>query len=271
MMRKELFKSIAIILLLTFSFYYAKRISTLLVYKSSLMSEILANKNKYEFESVDAVINGDYIIPGINGMEVSSLESYYQMKNEGVFNKDKIVYKEVEPKVSLANNETLIINKANSYKRKVSIVVSNNAEVENYILRNKIKADKLVTLDKRVGSANLPLVTLDTYKKKSVFEQINYDKDFDSLEKKLKENEIDNNICILNNYNKKDCLKNHKTLVEPTYTISDSTLIKANITAGDIIMIDDSLSLSSFKILLQKINYQNLGIVTISSLISEQR
>ncbi len=257
MMRKELFKSIAIILLLTFSFYYAKRISTLLVYKSSLMSEILANKNKYEFESVDAVINGDYIIPGINGMEVSSLESYYQMKNEGVFNKDKIVYKEVEPKVSLANNETLIINKANSYKRKVSIVVSNNAEVENYILRNKIKADKLVTLD--------------TYKKKSVFEQINYDKDFDSLEKKLKENEIDNNICILNNYNKKDCLKNHKTLVEPTYTISDSTLIKANITAGDIIMIDDSLSLSSFKILLQKINYQNLGIVTISSLISEQR
>lgn len=257
MMRKELFKSIAIILLLTFSFYYAKRISTLLVYKSSLMSEILANKNKYEFESVDAVINGDYIIPGINGMEVSSLESYYQMKNEGVFNKDKIVYKEVEPKVSLANNETLIINKANSYKRKVSIVVSNNTEVENYILRNKIKADKLVTLD--------------TYKKKSVFEQINYDKDFDSLEKKLKENEIDKNICVLNNYNKKDCLKNHKTLVEPTYTISDSTLIKANITAGDIIMIDDSLSLSSFKILLQKINYQNLGIVTISSLISEQR
>ena len=149
MMRKELFKSIAIILLLTFSFYYAKRISTLLVYKSSLMSEILANKNKYEFESVDAVINGDYIIPGINGMEVSSLESYYQMKNEGVFNKDKIVYKEVEPKVSLANNETLIINKANSYKRKVSIVVSNNAEVENYILRNKIKADKLVTLIKK--------------------------------------------------------------------------------------------------------------------------
>ena len=91
------------------------------------------------------------------------------------------------------------------------------------------------------------------------------------LEKKLKECEIDTEVCVLNNYNKEDCLNDHKFLVEPSYTISDSSLIKTNINAGDIIMIDDSLSLASFKILLQKINYQNLSVDTLSSLISEER
>ena len=257
MMKKELFKSLAVIALLTFSFYYAKKISTILVYKSALMQEIVQNKDKYEYDSVDAVIKGDYITPGVNGIEVASLESYYQMKNKGVFEEDKIVYNEVEPTISINNSEGFIINKANSFKREVSLIISDNPSVENYILKHKIKANKLVTLD--------------NYKKKSIFEQINYDKDYFALEKKLKENEINSDICILNNYNKELCLEDHKFLIEPTYTISDSTLIKASINSGDIIMIDDSLSLASFKILLQKINYQNLGITTLTSLISEKR
>lgn len=257
MMKKDLFKIIVVILLLTFSFYYARKISTLIIYKSSLMKEILDNKDKYETESVNAIINGDYITPGIDGYEVLGLESYYQMKKDNVFDEDKIVYEEVEPEVSIGNNQTLIINRANSYKRKVSIIINDNPEVEDYIIKNRIKASKLVTLD--------------TYKKKSVFEQINYDKDYNKLEKKLKEYEIDNNICVLNNYNKEDCLNNHKYLIKPTYTISDSSLIKSTINSGDIIMIDDSLTLSSFKILLQKINYQNLSIDTVTNLISEKR
>ena len=257
MMKKDFIKTISIILLLTFSFYYAKKISTLLIYKSSLMQEIMNNKDKYEEESINAIIDGNYITPGIDGYKVSGLESYYQMQNKGVFDEDKIIYERVEPEVSIANNQTLIINKANSFKRKVTLIVNNNEEVENYILKHRIKADKLVTLN--------------TYKKKSVFEQINYDKDYNTLEKKLKEYEIDTEVCVLNNYNKEDCLNDHKFLVEPSYTISDSSLIKTNINAGDIIMIDDSLSLASFKILLQKINYQNLTIDTLSNLISEER
>ncbi len=257
MMKKDFIKTIFIILLLTFSFYYAKKISTLLIYKSSLMHEIMDNKDNYEEKSVNAIIDGDYITPGIDGYKVAGLESYYQMKNQGVFDEDKIVYEKVEPEISLANNQTLIINKANSFKRKVSLIVNNNEEVENYILKHRIKANKLVTLN--------------TYKKKSAFKQINHDKNYSVLEKKLKEYEINTDVCVLNNYNKEECLNDHKFLVEPTYTISDSSLIKTNINAGDIIMIDDSLSLASFKILLQKINYQNLSSDTLSSLISEER
>ena len=131
MMKKDFIKTIFIILLLTFSFYYAKKISTLLIYKSSLMHEIMDNKDNYEEKSVNAIIDGDYITPGIDGYKVAGLESYYQMKNQGVFDEDKIVYEKVEPEISLANNQTLIINKANSFKRKVSLIVNNNEEVEN--------------------------------------------------------------------------------------------------------------------------------------------
>lgn len=256
-MKKELFKSLFVITLLSFSFYYAKKISSMIVYKSPLMNKIIATKDKYEKDTIEGIIMGDYITPGINGYEVSELESYYQMKNDGVFDEDKLVYKEVEPINNINSNQNLIINKANSFKRMVSIIVYDNPEIEEYILKNRISANKLVTLN--------------TVKKKSVFEQLNYDKDYEKLEKKFKEYDIVNNICILNTFNKETCIKLNKYLVEPTYNISDSSLIKSTINAGDIIMLDNTLSLSSFKILLQKIRYQNLTIGTLSNLISEKR
>ena len=77
-MKKDLIKSTFIILLLTFSFYYAKKISNFLIYKSNLMKEILTRKEDYEKDSIDAIINGNYITPGISGSKVSNLESYYQ-------------------------------------------------------------------------------------------------------------------------------------------------------------------------------------------------
>ena len=256
-MKKDLIKSTFIILLLTFSFYYAKKISNFLIYKSNLMKEILTRKEDYEKDSIDAIINGNYITPGISGSKVSNLESYYQMKADGIFNEEKIVYEEVKPNISILDNQSFIINKANSFKRKVSLIFKDNSEIEKYLLAKQIKVNKLVTLE--------------NYQKKSFFEQINYDKDYLNLEKLMEENSINNNLCFLNNYNKEYCLKNLKFLIEPTYVISDSTLIKANINAGDIIMLDNNLSLSSFKILLQKIAFQDLQITTLSDLISEKR
>ena len=52
------------------------------------MKSINEHKSKYEEQYVNAIIDNVYIIPGINGIEVDKLNSYYEMKKEDSFNKE---------------------------------------------------------------------------------------------------------------------------------------------------------------------------------------
>ena len=52
------------------------------------------------------------------------------------------------------------------------------------------------------------------------------------------------------------------------YNLSE---IKNNILNGSIIYIDDNVSLTDYKILIRQINYQDLKIVNLSTLITEER
>ena len=66
---------------------------------------------------------------------------------------------------------------------------------------------------------------------------------------------------------------NKKYLVKPTLSMNNYNLseIKNNILNGSIIYIDDNVSLTDYKILIRQINYQDLKIVNLSTLITEER
>lgn len=257
---KNLFKYIGICSILLFSFYYTEKVSNIAITNSDLVKEINENSSNYNIKAVSAQIDGDYIIPGINGSNVNVLKSYNNMKMLDIFNSYYLVYDKILPDISLENNKDKIISSGNKNKNAISIVIQDNKDILNYSKEKNIKISRLITMD--------------TYNKFSSYEQINNDIDnYEKVEKLLNKNNINKNICIINNNIKKICLEKEKYLVTPTKTLSNSNLssIKSNIESGNIIYIIDNVSVTDYKILLRQIYYQDIDIIYLSELITEER
>ena len=244
---------------MVFSFYYTEQIANIVLNKNPLMQEITKSKDDYEVKSVDAVIEGEYIIPGVNGLEVNAKDSFYKMQGAQVFNSYYLVFEQVKPKISLEDNKDKIITKGNSKLKKVSLILESENEVSTYLKNNNIKASILSDLN--------------NYKKNNYFEVINNDSDsFRELENNLNLNKENKNICVLNNSNKKICQKYHNYLVEPKLVLNSSNYleVKKNIEAGSIILIKDNAKLEDVKMLVKEIKYKNLKMVYLSEVIKEE-
>lgn len=252
---KSLIKYIGVLLLIMFSFYYADNISKALIYKSELMQQILNEKNKHETSYINAVITDDYIIPGMNGIKVNEIDSYYNMKKINSFSVNKLIYDQIIPEVSLENNKKYLINKGNSNKKAIAIVLEdNNKYLINYALKNNLKINILTTYH--------------NFDKNLKAKQINADSEnYDKLESLLNRNQINTNIFFV-----KDKQRSNKDKYQVTYTyiVNNNTLPNIKINYGDIIYIDNNLSLANFKILIKKIQYNNYKIIYLDELISEE-
>ena len=84
---------------------------------------------------------------------------------------------------------------------------------------------------------------------------------------------INKNICLVNNNIIDICRENKKYLVESSLTLNNYNLasIKDKIKSGYIIFINNNVSLTDFKILVRQIYYQDLNIIYLSELITEER
>lgn len=120
-----------------FSFYYTNKISLLIIYKSALMNEIISFKKNTEEEPINAIINGEYIMPGLNGLKVDELKSYNNMKKSNQFIKNSVVYFQKKPNLSLEDHLNLIINGGNPLKNGVAIITDDKNLIE-YSLNNDI-------------------------------------------------------------------------------------------------------------------------------------
>lgn len=130
-----------------FSFYYTEHIAGVVLNKNPLMQTIQKESENYRVECVNAIIYGDYITPGINGLEVNARESFYKMKQEDVFNQYFLVYDQVKPDLSLENNKDKIIQKGNSKLKKVSFVFELENEITDYFKEHSLKGSLLIYLD----------------------------------------------------------------------------------------------------------------------------
>ncbi len=257
---KNLFKYIGLLSILLFSFYYTEKISSIVVSNNSLVSEISEKTTLYNVDAVSAIIDDAYIIPGLNGQTVNVLKSYNNMKFLDAFNSYYLVYDKILPKTSLENNKDKIIKYGNSSKNSVAIVVYNNKEVIDYSISKNIDITRLISKD--------------TFLKDSVYEQINYDTfEYRKLDNLLNNINKNTNICFINNDLMDICREKNKYLVEPSLSLTNVNLsfIKNKIKSGYIIYIDDTVNISDYKILLKQIYYQDLDIVSLSTLINEER
>lgn len=256
---KQIFKVLGITAIMLFSFYYTEKIALYAQNQNPIMKEINVAKDNLKVESVDAVVYNEYIIPGINGLEVNISKSFSKMKSFDAFNSYYLVFDQVQPDISLENNKHKIIKQGNKLKRSIAFILDENVSIKNYLLENGIKASILTTLE--------------NYQSNTSFEIINNDyTNFDKLEALLKKSKQNNNICVINKSNKEKCIEKEYYLVEYTKELNSTNIasIKKDIESGDIILINKTATLDDFKLLISQIKYHDLNIVYLSELITEE-
>lgn len=240
-----------------FSFYYTDKIATFVLEKNSLYQKIDKVKDEYITKSVSAEINGNYIIPGLSGMEVNVKDSYYNMKNLDAFNEYYLVYQTILPDVTIEKNKDKIINQGNKRKKQVTFILENDDNIISYFTQNNIKSNLLVTLEE--------------YKVKENIELINNDhKNYDKVESLLNNANLNKNLCVINNNIEELCREKEKYLIEPKIVNNVTFLnIKKSVDRGDILLIKKGTKLEDIKLLIKDINFKDLEIVYLSELIKE--
>ena len=256
----KIIKRLLLIILLSLSFYFTEKTAILMRSKDPIMQGIMDYAKDNNYEPVNAIINDNYIVPGLIGKRIDEVKSLMHMKAIGVFNKTFLVTSDVYPNVSIENNKDKIINKGNPKKEAVSFIIENdNTNSLTYFITSNIPASLLVDTK--------------SYNKNPYFEQINNDfNNYNELDKKLNKDKINTNICVINRNNKELCTKKKKYLVEPSYILNNTNIvmIKNKVTSGDIILIKNNVIIDDISLLYNYLKSKNINVIKLSKLISEK-
>ncbi len=92
---------------------------------SALYREIQEISGEYKIEPIDAAVDRVWkAIPGYNGLEVDIDASYRAMQSDGLFDRDKIVLKEISPRVHLEDLDPEPIYRGNPEKPMVAFLIN---------------------------------------------------------------------------------------------------------------------------------------------------
>ncbi|HHX33122.1 MAG TPA: hypothetical protein GX713_02720 [Mollicutes bacterium] len=251
-------KYLMLIVVITLSFYFTEKIMIHMENKNPIMLEIIKKENSYKTKPVNAVIENNTIIPGINGRVVDKRKSLAKMNEIGSFNETFLVYDEIAPEISLNNNLEKIIVKGNPIKRMVSLVINQNKNAENYLKENNIKYALIADINTKIDKT-----------KKYVLGERSLD-NISDLNTLLNKHKVNTKICILNYSNVEYCNKNKYLLVDPLVKTDDNiNKVLNKITSGSIILINKGLSNDNLILILNEIKKQDLKIFYINEMLSE--
>ncbi len=125
-MFKKTCQMVGLILVISFSFYYTDKVATVVRNQDPLMIKIRQYESSFNKESINAFINNENIIPGINACVVDINTSYNNMKRTGIYNSNLIEYKEIKPELSIEKIYNKYIIKGNKDKLEVALVFKLN-------------------------------------------------------------------------------------------------------------------------------------------------
>lgn len=254
------FRNIGILAIAAFSFFYTEKIANLTLEKNELYQNIKDESNHYNEKAIDAFIENETIVPGLNGKSVNIKNSFYNMKELNAFNSYYLIYDTSYPEVTLENNKDKVVERGNKDKKSVAFVLEYNKKLIDYFNENKIDASILI--DNK------------TFNKKEKLEQINNEVDkYKDVENLINKYSTNTHICYISKSNEKLCRKNNKYLVKTNKIVNNNTFIdiKNNIESGDIYYIDKGMDVKYIKILINSIIYKDLDIIRLSKMLSEER
>ena len=263
---KKISKIIFILLLVCFSFFYTDKVINLINKKTPLMMQLNNIKDDYEIMPVNATIEDNTIIPGLKGREVDINKSYEEMKLGRIFREEALVFKDLYPSSTLANNKDKYIIKGNANKNKVSLLVifnTNNIE--------KIKKIDNITIF--INHKHVTVANINKLKDKEIYTYGNsgiYTDEILTSDNAII-NRISNNKSLYCLAKEKDsniletCNSNNMYVVIPNI-IGDYKEIKNNLSGGSIILLN---SLNNIDNNIKYIKSRGYQIVTLSNLLEE--
>lgn len=254
---KNILKYIGLLGICLFSFYYTEKVALYVKNKHPLMQTITKEKDSKTVLSINSEIIDDiYIIPGLNGKEVNVDKSFNNMKKSQTYNEELLIYNQITPTISLNNNKNKIIIRGNKNKNSVSIIFRDDNELAKYMVKNNYKVN--ILLSKEQYNPNYEMINI-----------ANNETTYHNIEDYLNKNKMNSNLCYVVNNIPKLC--NDKYLFKPSLQLTHANIsqYKNKINSGEIILIENSVTLSELEIILKQIEYQSLKIVFLSELISE--
>lgn len=274
-------KLAGLFLLLLVSFIYTDKVFSEVRKSDPLMKEVLSYKEKHDIMPVEPKIKDDEMILGISGLVVDEEKSYKNMKDDDVFNEDKIVYENKAPETSISDNYDYYITKGNSKTNQVSIIFTvSSSKNLNSIL--KLVKQENVPINFFVDGLWLEENMEDAFKINDLnceIYNLGYDGKYDKTMIGVTNNLIesitlkDSNLCLnidKNDEQKKICEKKKMHTLTPFVTNPSITQLKQNLDKGIMILYDlSSYDLSSFKLMINTIESRGYEITGLQSLIKE--
>ena len=280
---KKYISYLGVLILACFSFYYTDKATNIVKRNDPIMKSIMKNSDNYITEPVNAIINNDEVIPGINGTKVDIDKSYNKMKKNNTYDEMMFVYKTIKPDISFINEYDKYIVSGNTLNNNISLVF----KVNDYSYLEKL--DNILT-DKNIDATLfIDGLILENYTDKIIniidngieLENLGYDGSYNK-EKFIWTNNLiasitrkDPMFCYTD-YKVSEiinlCSKYNMYTIKPTISISNYPFltVKRNITNGAIISFNlNSEVLKELPSIITYIKQKGYNIVTLSNLINE--
>lgn len=132
-MLKKFSSYLGVFVLVCFSFYYTDRAVDLIKKNDPIRQSIESVAKQYELDPISAMIDGNEIMPGLNGKKVNIDKSYQQMKRLNEFHESMLVFDEVIPETNLQGQYDKFIIKGNQARTEVALLftAANMTNLEN--------------------------------------------------------------------------------------------------------------------------------------------
>lgn len=279
---KNIIKTIGLITLIGFSFFYTDKVIEVIREEDKIMIELESTKDFYKTEPINATIIGNTIIPGVSGKQVNIDKSYNKMKSNGLYNKNFLIYDSITPDISLKNNNNKFIISGNTEKQMISIIfILNNNKYLSQI-------EEIITTKEVTANYFVPYNYLTTYSTKikemtnrefySYGDNGKYTPDNLLFSNNLISRISNNNAiyCLALNMEEEIlnlCKENNLYTITPNIIGKNNPYnnIKTNLNSGSIILL--SMNKETIKELPTSIEYikgKGLNIVGLSTLLSEE-
>lgn len=275
---KKTLEMIGLSIFICFSFMFTDKVTDIMKENDEIMTSVKENKSFSEINSVNAKINNDEIIPGLNGKVVDVEKSYQIMKKIGYYNDSLYVYKEEEPEISVKDNYDKYIVSGNKTQKNITIIfkINDNKNIDdifNLLKNNKMSSNFFISYE--WATNNLEKIKYESLNGHN-FGSLSYENNLLTVNSLIKINSDQKNyycytekkdITLLN-----DCSKNKYYTIIPSIIIDSNLLsnVMKSISPGSIITININRStISELSNTLDYISSKGYKVVNLDTILQE--
>ena len=282
---KKIIEILFACLLVFASFFYTDKAVSMMEDKDLVMIKIKKEKKSLEEESINAKVNGEYLVPGYSGLVVDLDKSFNKMKKYGRYNESLIVFKESTPTISVDEYYDKYIVSGNGFTNYISLVFEITdkellPKIKDILKENDVRAtffvDGLLLKEDNILITSL----LQDFHE---IELLNYKGSYDRL---IFEEALDTLQVIANRrgkyclakYDQKEilelCSKEKMHTIIPTIQISSNPYLslKGKLREGSIISITPTKeNISELDVVVKYIKQRGYTLDTLEQLLSEAR